>query len=157
MITIEVLGLDEYVVGHYSKDHSKNLAQLFEASEDDILFFAPNGFVLHGGTEQTSWNTIIRVKAPEKYEVLEDKIADYIIKTLKEFSINVSVEFTYYHSHHRHDYVNKEYPRFINDNNVVSVEPDELGEGEELYEGNIFEGFEDKLEEAHDCKCGHKH
>ena len=29
MITITILGLDQYTIGHYSKDHTKNLADLF--------------------------------------------------------------------------------------------------------------------------------
>ena len=155
MITISVLGLDQYVVGHYSKDHTENLAQLYETSEDNINFYSPNAFLFHNGVEQTSWNTIIRVHAPEEYEHLEDKVNKYLVETFKEVSINVIVEFFYYHKHHHHEYLNTQYPRFIKEDNVVNVEQEELEDGEELYEGNVFEGFEEKLEEA--CNCKHKH
>lgn len=153
MITISIYGLDQYVVGHYSKDHTKNLANLLEVEEKDIVFYAPNSYVFHNGVEQTSWNTIVKVNAPEQCETLEEKVAKYIMDTLKEFSINLAVEFYYYHKHHRYEYINKEYPRFITENNVVNVEEDESDD--ELCEENMFEGFEEKLEEA--CKCGHKH
>lgn len=154
MITISIYGLDQYVVGHYSKDHTKNLADLLEVEEKDVVFYAPNAYVFHNGVEQTSWNTIVKVNAPEQCESLEEKVSKYIIDTLKEFSINLSVEFYYYHKHHRYEYINKEYPRFITENNVVNVEEEEYDD-DELCEENMFEGFEEKLEEA--CKCGHKH
>lgn len=155
MITISILGLDQYVIGKYSKDHSKNLADLYETDLDNINFYAPNCYIFHDGVEQTSWNTIVRIHAPEEYEQLEEKVFKYLEQTLKEFSINLQIEFFYYHKHHHHEYINSSYPRYIKEDNIVNVEDEELEEGEELYEGNIFEGFEDKLEEA--CNCDHKH
>ena len=99
--------------------------------------------------------SISKVEAPEKYEVLEDKASMYLLKTLGEFSIHVRVVFSYFHSHHEHEFVNKDYPRFIKDDNLVNVEESE--EDEELFEGNIFEGIEKQLEEAykedHHCHC----
>ena len=163
MVTISIYGLDQYVVGHYSKDHTANIASLLEVDEKDVVFYSPNAYVFHNGVEQTSWNTIVKVNAPEQCEKLEDKLANYIIQTLKEFSIHLVVEFTYYHKHHCYEFVNKEYPRFISEENVVNVEDEELPEGEELYDGNMFEGFEEKYEETHHhcdddhCGCGHKH
>lgn len=162
MITISILGLDQYVVGHYSKDHTKNIASLFETSEDNVSFYAPNCYVFHNGVEQTSWNTIVRIHAPKQYSIFEDKVAKYILTTLKEFTINLSIEFYYYDKANRYEYLNKEYPHFISDDNIVDVEEDELEEGEELCEDNMFEGFEEKLEEKrheheHDCSCGCSH
>lgn len=163
MITINVYGLDQYTVGHYSKEHTSNLAQLFEVGEDEIIFMSPNNYVFHNGVEQTSWNAIIKVSAPEKCEQLEEKAAKYLIETFKVFSINLTVKFKYFHSHHEYNYVNKEYPRFITEDNVVNTE--ESDESEELYEGNVFEGMEEQLEEAykekyhcHDhCDCDEEH
>ena len=156
MIIITVYGLDQYTVGHYSKYHTENLAQLFETTPENIAFIASDEYVFHNGVEQTSWQALVKVEAPEKYEVLEDKAAMYLLRTLKEFSIHVRVVFDYFHSHHEHEFVNKDYPRYIKDDNLVNVE--ESDEDEELYEGNIFEGMEKKLEEAyneghHHCHC----
>ena len=160
MITITIYGLDQFTVGHYSREHTANLAQLFETKEENISFYSPNAYVFHNGVEQTSWNAIVKVNAPEKFEVLEEKVAKYLMETLKEFSINLSVEFYYYHSHHRYEHINKEYPRFITDDNLVNVEE---SDEDELYEGNVFEGMEEKLEaayaekEAHACHCHDDH
>lgn len=170
MVTISIYGLDQYTVGHYSKDHTKNLANLLEVSEDNVSFYAPNAYVFHNGVEQTSWNAIVKVNAPEACEANEAKVAKYLLETLKDFSINLQVEFYYYHKHHHYEHINEEYPRFIKEDNIVNVE-DEYDEDSELYEGNIFEGFEQQLEEAaklrerqheeehhdHDCDCGHDH
>ena len=163
MVTISIYGLDQYVVGRYSKEHSANISSLLEVGEDDLVFYSPNAYVFHNGVEQTSWNTIVKVNAPEECKKLEDKVANYLIQTLKEFSIHLVVEFSYYHKHHRYEFVNKEYPRYISEENVVNVEDEEYQEGDEIYEGNMFEGFEEKYEEAHHhcdgehCDCKHKH
>lgn len=163
MITISVYGLDQYVVGHYSKDHSKNLASLFEVDDHDVVFYSPNAYIFHEGVEQTSWNTIVKVNAPEQCEIFEEKVANYLMKTFKEFSINVIVEFSYYHKHHRYEFINSEYPRFIAEDNVVNVEDEDYEEGDELCEENMFEGFEEKYNATHphhdgcECGCEHEH
>ena len=159
MITIRIYGLDSYAVGHYSKKNTANLAQLFETKEENICFVASDEFVFHKGVEQTSWQALVTVIAPEKYEPLESKIATYLLKTLTEFSIHVQIVFEYFHGHHEYEFTNKDYPRFIRDENLVNIEEED--EDEELYEGNIFEGMEKKLEEAykeghhHECGCDH--
>ena len=149
MITISIYGLDQYTVGHYSKDHTKNIANLFEVDEEQICFYAPDAYVFHKGVEQTSWNTIVKINAPEYVEVNEGKVAKYIEETLKEFTINLFIEFYYYKKSRRYEHINKEYPRFIKEDNLVNVEEDE---SDELFEGNIFEGFEERLEEASKIK-----
>ena len=58
MITISIYGLDQFTVGHYSGEHTANLAQLFETKEENISFYSPNAYVFHNGVEQTSWNAI---------------------------------------------------------------------------------------------------
>ena len=168
MVTISIYGLDQYTVGHYSKEHTKNLANLLEVNEDDLSFYSPDALVFHNGVEQTSWNAIVKVNAPEACEANEAKVAKYLLETLKEFSINLQLEFYYYHRHHHYEHINKDYPRFIKEDNIVDVEDEEYQEGDELYEGNIFENFEEKLAEAanlrkeehhhdHDCDCDHDH
>lgn len=175
MITFQILGLDQFVVGHYSKDHTANLAQLYESDESLINFYAPNSMVFHNGVEQTSWNTIVIVRAPEKYRPVESHIASYLIQTLSEFSVNLEIEFEYFSSSSRYEHVNDGYPRYISEDNVKEPEitlsndmpdlsseegdscchedeehccchhHDEEGE-KEIFLGNAFEGLEDQLE-----------
>jgi hypothetical protein len=167
MITISILGLDQFVVGRYSREHSADLANLFESDENLLNFYAPNAMVFHHGTEQTSWNTIVIVRAPVKYKVFEAKVADYLMKTLSDFSINLEIEFEYFDQSSHYEHINDTYPRYIAEDNIVSTDddpgehPDDECENEEadprdradldpndpnqIYLGNAFEGFEDKL------------
>lgn len=163
MVTISVLGLDQYVVGHYSKEHTADLANLMEISEDDLNFFAPNSVIFHKGVEQTSWHTEVRVRLPRRLQVLEQKIADYLLQTLREFTIGVSVSFDYFDEEHTYASRNEDYPLYIEEEHVVEVsgesgdagedEPDpadhaelDFNNPEELYLGNAFEGHEADLE-----------
>ena len=66
MITVTIYGLDQFVVGRLSREMTPNLAKLYELSEDEILFVAPQNMVFHKGVEQTSWNVLIHVNAPKK-------------------------------------------------------------------------------------------
>ncbi|MCR5079617.1 MAG: hypothetical protein K6B65_06865 [Bacilli bacterium] len=167
MITIQVLGLDQFVVGHYSREHTSNIANLFEVPDEEVNFYAPNSMVFHKGVEQTSWNTVVNVLCPHRFESFEKVVADYILKTLCEFSINIQVVFSYYHDKSEYTYSNPEYPRYLKDENIkeadISIdydmpkaegeeEPSE-GDGEapseeetDIFLGNAFEGFEEAFE-----------
>ena len=170
MITFLILGLDQFVVGHYSKDHTENLAQLYESDESLINFYAPNSMVFHKGVEQTSWNAIVIVRAPEKYKPMESHVASYLMSTLSEFSVNLEIEFEYFSSSSRYEHVNDAYPRYINEDNVKEAEitlsndmPDlgadhcchdehcscghshDEGHDDDIYLGNAFAGLEEEL------------
>lgn len=151
MITISIIGLDQFVVAKYSLEHTKPLANLFETPMDNLNFYAPNCSFYHAGIDQTSWNTLVRVHAPKQYEALEDKISKYLLSTLAEFSINIAIEFFYYLPRNRHEFVNPEYPRFMTHENIVDIEhddedeDDEIDDEEEIYDGNVFAGIEDKI------------
>ena len=149
MITITILGLDQYIVGRLSREMTPNLAKLYEVSEDDINFVAPSNMVFHNGVEQTSWNAIVRVNAPMKVSVLQEEVANLISLSIDDVAINLAIEFYYYSSDNRYERINKEYPRYITAENIVDVEPqydDEEYEGTEdleVYDESVFEGFED--------------
>lgn len=178
MITIRILGLDQFVVGHYSKDHTGNIAQLYEADEDLVNFYAPNAMIFHKGVEQTSWSTIVIVNAPEKYRPFEKEVANYLLQTLSDFSIHLEIEFKYFNEGSRYERVNVKYPRYLGADNIAEddvpfqfgEEPEAMegdvriddghhchdehchhdhgGKEEEVFLGNAFEGFEEQLEEA---------
>ena len=150
MITIQVLGLDQFVVGRYSRENSGNIAQLFECGEELISFYAPNAMIFHNGVEQTSWNTLVIVRAPKKFHVFEKAVADYLMKSLALFSINVEVQFDYYEDNHRYSYVNKEYPRFITSDEIRD-------DGATMEFGDVPEMMEGEEEEDEECDCGHEH
>lgn len=149
MILIKIYGLDQFVVGNYAKEHTKNLAKLFEVKEEEIMFYAPNSFIFHKGVEQTSWNAVVELMLPNEYHELQANVAKYLVETFKLFSINLHVVFTYFDRHHLVEYFNEKYPRFITDANLVKSETEEVSDEdlldeEKVYTGNIFKDFNKK-------------
>ena len=156
MITIQVLGLDQFVVGRYSRENSGNVAQILECDEADISFYAPNSMMFHNGVEQTSWNTLVVVLAPKKYQAVESAAADFLMKSLSFFSINVEVVFQYFEESSHYSFVNKEYPRFITTDEIRDDSASmEFGDVPEFMEGE--EDLAEQQEEEENCDCGHHH
>ena len=147
MITVFIYGLDQFVVGRLSREMTPNLAKLYELSEDEIIFVAPENMVFHKGVEQTSWNIIIHVHAPKKVSVLQDQVAKLILETIGDVAINKILEFYYYSEDNRYTKLNESYPRFIATDNLVDIEEEdyenmEEGEGEDdIFTGDIFKDF----------------
>lgn len=147
MITITIYGLDQFVVGNLSRELTPLVAKLYEVSEDDVIFLAPQTMVFHKGTEQTSWNILIHVNAPKKVSVLQDQMSELMLHGIGDVAINVAVEFYYYSQDDRYEKINESYPRWLSDENLVSIDdeyPEDLEEGEEedqIYTGDIFAGI----------------
>ena len=148
MITLTIYGLDQYIVGRLSREMTRNLADLYEVSEDDINFIATSNMVFHNGVEQTSWNTLVRVHAPKKVTVLQEDAAKLIMEMIQGPTINVALEFYYYSEDNRYEKINEDYPRFITDDNLVDAEDDYEetqyieGDGkDEVFTGDIFKDF----------------
>ena len=149
MITIVIYGLDQFVVGRLSREMTPNIAKLYELSEDEIIFVAPENMVFHKGVEQTSWNIIIHVHAPKRAALVQDQVAKLILESIGDVAINKIIEFYYYSEDNRYSKLNEAYPRFIAADNLVDVanedyEDMEEGEGEdEIFTGDIFQNFHD--------------
>ena len=147
MITVIIYGLDQFVVGRLSREMTPNLAKIYELSEDEILFIAPNDMIFHKGVEQTSWNIIIHVHAPKKVSVLQDQVARLILESIGDVAINKILEFYYYSKDNRYSKINTTYPRFIAADNLINVaeedyEDKEEGEGDDdIFTGDIFQDF----------------
>ena len=147
MITVFIYGLDQFVVGRLSREMTPNLAKLYELSEDEIIFVAPENMVFHKGVEQTSWNIIIHVHAPKRAALVEEQVAKFILETIGDVAINKVIEFYYYSEDNRYTKLNEAYPRFIAADNLVDIEEEnyedmEEGEGEDnIFTGDIFKDF----------------
>ena len=147
MVTINVYGLDQFVVGELSARCSANIAKIYEMDEDEIHFIAPNSMVFHNGNEQTSWRVFVEVTAPKKVEVLQDQICALLANYFSEVSIHLEVVFKYYSQDHYFKKMNPDYPLFLEDKNIVNFDEEyredmEEGEGEdEIFTGDIFENI----------------
>lgn len=164
MITIKIYGIDPYLLRNISKDATKKIADLYEVSADEINFLSPECLYVHDGVEQNTWNVLIEVHAPKKVEVLEDDAFKILKQFVKDVAINIECVFYYFSSDNYHKYINSDYPRFMREDNLVNVETDdedyyeeeenneenhehhhvEISE-KELYLGNAFESFEEKI------------
>lgn len=155
MITVSILGLDPYLVRQISKAMTPKLKDIYECSSDDIDFYCPECLYIHDGVEQNTWNILVRVHAPLKVRVLQNEAVKIIREFLKDACINLAVEFYYYSQDDRYEFIDETHPRFMTESNSVEISEDdheeenedEKGEGwyDEPYLGNVFEGFEDKL------------
>ena len=148
MITITIYGLDQFVVGRLSRELTPLISKLYEVNEDEVSFIAPQVMMFHNGTEQTSWNILIHVHAPQKVAVLQDQMATLLLNGIGEVAIHKAVEFYYFHEDDRYTKINESYPRFITEENLVGIDeeeyPEDIEEGEEddqIYTGDIFEGI----------------
>ena len=151
MISIYVYGLDQFLVGDLSREITKNLADVFEVSEDDINFVAPNDMIFHKGVEQTSWRVLVEVKLPDLYTKVQDKVKDVLLHYITQVAVHVEIIFNYYFDNEHYVKINEKYPLYIEENLDESLGDEEFseelqeGEGEdEIYTGDIFEGVIDK-------------
>ena len=147
MISLTVYGLDQFVVGKLSREMTSALADLYECDKEEILFIAPENMVFHNGVEQTSWNALVKVDAPKKVSVLQEDAARLIMNMVKGPTIHVQVVFIYFSQDNFYENLNDDYPRYIENENLVNFDEDydeniEEGEGDDqIFTGDIFKDF----------------
>lgn len=140
MITISFIGLDSYIVEFYSLEHTHKICSLYQIEPKHLNFYAPSCAFFHQGVDQTSWNVLIRIHAPKIYQNVEKEVALYLHNSLKDLTINQNIEFYYYDPSSRYEFLNEEYPHYLDKENSLEtvLETDEEDE-EEVYDGNIFD------------------
>ena len=147
MISLTVYGLDQFVVGKLSREMTPALADLYEVDKDEILFIATENMVFHNGVEQTSWNALVKVDAPKKVSVLQEDAARLIMNLVKGPTIHVQVVFNYFSQDNFYENLNEDYPRYIENENLVNFDEEydenlEEGEGDDqIFTGDIFKDF----------------
>ena len=147
MISLTVYGLDQFVVGKLSREMTSALADLYECDREEILFIAPENMVFHNGVEQTSWNALVKVDAPKKVSVLQEDAARLIMNMVKGPTIHVQVVFNYFSQDNFYENLNDDYPRYIENENLVNFDEEydenlEEGEGDDqIFTGDIFKDF----------------
>lgn len=149
MITIELLGVDQYMAEEFVKDIHENVAQIYETKAEDIIFFAPDSFLIYKGVEQTSFQLNVVVEAPSKYAPLEKKVADFLLKAFSETHIHVHLLFRYFEKEHEYEFINENYPRFMTDDNMAKFDTEADVDSPSMEDA--FDGYDDKVKE-HDAK-----
>lgn len=173
MITISLLGVDKYLAPELVKKIHQKIANLYESSPEEVIFYAPDSFLIYDGVEQTSFQLNVIVDAPVKYKGLEKNVANFLLKSLTDYAIHIHVQFRYFESENEYSYINEDYPRYMTETNVLKYDEAENFDEktEEPYLGNAFAEYEDKFdlepeetdeeedecEDDHECSCGHHH
>ncbi|MCI2069525.1 MAG: hypothetical protein LKJ88_08220 [Bacilli bacterium] len=143
MIIIKLLGVDQYQAASFVEDIQDQVAQAFETEPENILFYAPDSFLIYRGVDQTSYQLVVEIQAPMKYHPIEEQASEVLIKIFSQNHVHVRLVFDYFEEEHEHEFVNEEYPRFMTKGNMAHFDSDQE-EGEEPYMGDAFENFEEK-------------
>ena len=152
MITVMIYGIDPYLARQISREMSSKLAQVYETDSDNIMFYAPDGLLVHEGYEQNTWNIFVTVNAPERTKIFEKNAVEVIKKYLKHACVHFTAVFNYYSQESRYEVIDEQFPKFMNAENNLYVESEEdYSEDEEhdhehyreeeIYLGNAFEEF----------------
>lgn len=147
MIIISLLGVDQYQAASFVQDIQEQTAQAFECSPEEILFYAPDSFLIYKGVDQTSYQLNIVVQAPCKYKVVENQAADFLIKVFTQNHVHVRILFQYFEAENEHEYINPDYPRFMTESNMAHFDHiDEEDEDTKPYMGDAFKDYDKKVE-----------
>lgn len=152
MIIIKLLGVDQFQAQSFVSDIQEEVAQAFETEPDQILFYAPDSFLIYRGVDQTSFYLDVEVELPESYHPLENQIADVLHKIFSKNHVHVRVLFSYFEKEHEHEFIDESYPRFMTEENSAHFEADEEEEEdgvseEEIYTGNAFADYDERVKE----------
>lgn len=144
MIIVTLKGADVYLANEIERALLPTLSKAYSVEEDEIILHAVDGYLYHDGMDQTSFNLIVKVEAEEKYMLNEKESAKSILEAMKNYAIHTRLYYAYFKKENYYENINEEYPLFINSKNVASFENEEES-NVEVYDGNIFEDYEDEL------------
>lgn len=148
MIIIKLLGVDQFQAQSFVSDIQDEVAQAFETSPDQILFYAPDSFLIYRGVDQTSFYLDIEVELPENYHPIENQIADVLHKIFSKNHVHVRILFQYYEKEHEHEFIDESYPRFMTEENMAHFEEEDEAENEgDIYTGNAFADYDKRVAE----------
>lgn len=155
MIFIKLFGMDSYEAIRYTKMLQTKLANLYDVSENEIEFYAADGFIIHNGFEQTNFRLNVEIEAPEQFEDLENEVKDTICDCLREENVAVHFHFIFNYFDPIHEYLlnDDSYPLYMTDKNTIKAESeeevdtssdnDDEEEYDEPYMGDIIGEFDE--------------
>ena len=63
MVIVNFSGLDIFLVGELNKAVHEKVAAAYGLDDEDVIFQASDSFIFYKGTEQTSFNLLIKISA----------------------------------------------------------------------------------------------
>lgn len=145
MINVVLKGVDEFLGSSVAKVISPEIANILNVSQDDVIVTCLHSIIYHNGIDQTSYNMLLTFELEEQYRSLEQKLVDYIFSVSRNFSVHCHINFSYL-SRKTYSYIDNNYPLFVTESNEVVIE--ENDSEDEIYLGDMFVDFEDKIEKS---------
>lgn len=130
MIIVSLLGADRYMAIEKTKALQEEMAKIYGVDKEELEFFAPESFIIHGGMEQTFYHLNIRIEAPYEMQDHEESVLSFLKDSFKDMAVHLRILFTYFDPDHEYVLLDPDYPKYMNDKNVVKVDHDH-GHGEE--------------------------
>ncbi|MCI1735112.1 MAG: hypothetical protein LKM30_05180 [Bacilli bacterium] len=156
MITIRLLGMDTYQAIDVTRKVHAALVKIYGIGDNELEFYASEGFIIHDGIEQTNYRLNIIVEAPEQYEELENDVKDALVSNLKDIAVNFHILFRYFQPEHDYIINDDSYPVYMTDSNTVKATTEaeeaeekqtEEEESEEPYMGDIIAQFDNYVKD----------
>ncbi len=158
MILISLLGMDMYQAIDFSRKLHDPLVKAFGCSDDDLNFYAPSSFLIHNGTEQTSFWIEVRVIASDEYRHCQERVSEILVKALDDVSVHQHIIFSYFDEDSEVIHTDPDYPLYMTDSNTVRAEEHHHNEDEEEedleeepYYGAIISQFDEYIKEHPDA------
>ena len=145
MIIVNIKGMDVFHIISKTKELHPALVSLYKVKEDDLLFYAQEGFVVHDGIEQTSFVLFVYIEADEKYKNKEKDVMRVIKNILSDTAIHFYFKFTYKKEDEEYLIKDEKYPLYMTDENVVKAHQ-EHDSDEEPYLGNVISEYENYID-----------
>lgn len=158
MINVTLKGIDIYLGGEFDRKIHAKLASLFEVPSVEIITTVSESLVYHQGVDQTTYQLVIKFELSKRYQPFEKQVAEFVLDASKDFSVHTLCYFVYIDEDHIYERIDEDYPRFMNEKNVVGYEDEEDEEKEEdveVFTGNIFQNFDEHHHhcEGDECDC----
>lgn len=154
MVFVKFEGADQYIATDFSLDIQSKLTKLYGIKENELNFLMEDSFFVHHGQEQTSFQVLVEILAPEELMEKEKEVEKFLAKELNNLAIHSHILFRYFPSSHAYDEINPDYPEYMTPDNMVKAESGQEQEDEEreeeglpvksdLFTGNIFQELDD--------------
>jgi len=145
-MNIDFLGLDMYIVAELSKEIEQKIHKLLKLPLNDIIITGSETILYHGGIDQNSWHTIVKINILDTYKDKQNELAKAIYSVIKPHTIHVKMIFEYFKSEETVTYRSDDYPLFVTEDNHVELVTPEVNPKQEIYHGNAFTPHQKALE-----------
>lgn len=147
MVILNFSGLDMFLVGELNKKIHSQIANAYGVEDEDVIFQAADSFIFYKGVEQTSFNLLVKIDAPEELVDCEELVVGILLEACKEYSVHTRVLFSYYDPNHYYEKINNDYPEYIDESPEIELNESEYDEEsdyseDDLYTGNMFEDLD---------------